>query len=64
MENPTAPRILIVRIWFEGDPPAELRARLMEVAGGESRDEVIATVATAEDLYASIRVWVEGLTPR
>jgi hypothetical protein len=64
VEYPTSTRLLIVRVWFEGDPPTELRARLVEVADSSPPDEVIATVATLEDLLGSFRAWVEGLTPR
>jgi len=58
--RPTA--IVIIRVWFEGNPPTEFRGRLEEVAEGSSPDRVTATVATPEDLYASVRSWVDRLT--
>jgi hypothetical protein len=53
---------LILRVWFEGNSRIELRARIVEVAGGSSGEELVATVATPEDLYAAVRSWVEQLT--
>jgi hypothetical protein len=51
-------------VWFEGDPPSEFRARLIEVAEHIRGETPIAVAATPEDLYAAVRAWVEALTPR
>jgi hypothetical protein len=59
-----SPRTLIVRVWFEGNPPSDLRARLVEVAESHSADHVIATVANVADLTAALASWIEGLTVR
>jgi hypothetical protein len=63
MPAQSATAIVIVRIWFEGDPPTEFRGRIVEVVKGASSDRVIASVATPQDLYACVRSWVERLTP-
>lgn len=56
--------VLIIRVWFEGEPPTEFRARVVEVAEHVAGESPVAVAATAEDLYAAVRVWVEALTPR
>jgi hypothetical protein len=63
----TPPRregVLIIRLWFDGDPPTELRARLVEVTEYVRGERPVAVAATAEDLYSAVRDWVEALTPR
>lgn len=55
---------LIIRVWFEGDPPSDLRARLIEVLRHSSRERVVATVATPEDLRAAVQAWIDALTSR
>lgn len=54
--------VLIIRVWFEGDPPSELRARLVEVVEHTRGERPVAVTATAEDLYAAVRAWIEALT--
>jgi hypothetical protein len=55
--------ILIIRVWFEGDPPTELRARLVEVGEHIIGERTVAVAATVEDVSAAVRAWVQSLTP-
>jgi hypothetical protein len=64
VEVSDAAAILVLRVWFEGDPPSALRVRLLEVTDGSTPDRVIATVATVDALVVSVRAWVEGLMRR
>lgn len=54
--------ILIVRVWFEGGPPNDFRASLVDVTDDSSLERVVATVATREALCSAVCSWVEELT--
>jgi hypothetical protein len=56
--------VLIIRVWFEGDPPSELRARVVEVVDPPINERTVATVATAGDLNDAVRSWIETLAPQ
>jgi hypothetical protein len=50
--------VLIVRLWFEPDHAAGLRARITQTtASGDER--AIAVVASADDICAVVKEWVE-----
>jgi hypothetical protein len=63
-EASTQGAVLIIRVWFEGEPPSKLRARVVEVVESNINERTVATVATAEDLYEAVRSWIGGLTPQ
>jgi hypothetical protein len=56
--------VLIIRVWFEGDPPSEIRARIVEVVDPPINERTVATVASAEDLNDAVRSWIEKLAPQ
>jgi hypothetical protein len=61
VETKTSTAVLVIRVWFDGDPP-QLRARLIEVRGTSGPEQVLSAAGTADDLYAVVRQWVEALT--
>jgi hypothetical protein len=52
--------ILIVRIWMEGSARDGLRARITRTLDATGPEQAGATAATPEDIYASVRTWVEA----
>ena len=55
--------VLIIRVWFEGDPSTGLRARLVRISDALGPKQVSAAAAP-EEIYVAVRAWVEELTLR
>ena len=60
VEAPFSTAVLIVRVWFEGDPPS-FRARLIDVRP-PALEQTLRAPGNPEDLYAAVHDWVEKLT--
>ncbi|MGZ6266979.1 MAG: hypothetical protein ACXVD9_05045 [Actinomycetota bacterium] len=56
---PNATGMLILRLWVEGNTLTGLRARITQTLDGTGGERSVATAATAEDIYAVVRRWVE-----
>jgi len=53
---------LIVRLWIEPNHEAGLRARITQSVDSGLTERSIAVVASADDIYAVVRQWVEAFT--
>jgi hypothetical protein len=51
--------MLIVRLWIEGSPQTGLRARITRTLDTSGPEHAVAIAATADDVYAIVRTWVE-----
>jgi uncharacterized NAD(P)/FAD-binding protein YdhS len=60
-EPPRPVGIIIVRAWFEDDSTAAFRARITQALDLSRADEVVSTVATPEQVYTTVRAWLEAL---
>jgi len=50
-----------VRVWIEGESPVDgLRARITQTIDLLAGAEMIAAAATADDVYAAVREWLEA----
>jgi hypothetical protein len=52
--------LLIVRAWLEG-PDQRLIARITETLDVVDQPATVRIVGTAEDIYAALHYWLEGL---
>ena len=61
MSFPSADRtgILVVRLWIEANARDGFRARITRTLDAARPQQATTTAATAEDLYAVVRTWVE-----
>lgn len=50
---------LIVRLWVEPAAQVGFRARITHTLDSTGREQQVATTATAEEVYATVRAWVE-----
>ena len=52
--------VLVVRAWIEGETP-QLKARISHTVDLGRREPATATASSAEQIYAEVRRWLEGL---
>jgi hypothetical protein len=52
--------ILILRLWIEADASEGFRARITQKLDSTEPEQAMATAADPEDIYASVRTWVEA----
>ena len=53
---------LIVRLWIEPNHEAALRARITQSVDTRFTEQSIAVVASADDICAAVKQWVEAFT--
>jgi hypothetical protein len=56
--------ILMVRLWIEASAVEGFRARITQTLDSMTTEQAVATVASPEDLYETIRGWVETFVSR
>jgi hypothetical protein len=54
--------VLLVRLWVEGDPATDLRARITRTADIQDGAGVTTIAGTAEEVLATVRDWLEDMT--
>ena len=52
--------LMMLRMWIEADPRSGFRARITHTLDASVPDQAMVTVATPEDLYVTVRDWVEA----
>lgn len=59
--NPSSDRtgVLIVRLWMEANHQHGLRARITQTLNSTAGEESVALAATADDICAVVKRWVE-----
>ena len=61
---PPETSVLIVRAWVEGEPPVQLRARMIRIVDVTRPDEQVSTATTVEEVLQAVRLWLEELLAR
>ena len=51
--------LLIVRIWREGPPTDEIRARIIRVIGVSRKDRLVTVVQSAPSIEAVVHEWLQ-----
>lgn len=51
--------VLIVRLWIEANHETGLRARITQTLGSMGAEQSVAVAATADDICAVVKQWVE-----
>lgn len=52
--------LLVIRAWREEEGPTGLRVRITHTADVTDDQDAVAVVSAPEDVYAIVRVWLEG----
>ena len=53
--------ILIVHLWIEDASPEGFRARITRTLDSRDRERTASMAGTPEDVYTTVRTWVEGV---
>jgi hypothetical protein len=53
--------VLVIRAWIETNGDERLRARITQTIDIEQRDQTSTVVATADEIYAAVCLWVSTL---
>jgi hypothetical protein len=52
--------LLIVRVWIEGDRESGMRARITRTLDLSTRDEVVTTTTSVEEIVATVHAWLDS----
>ncbi len=59
--DPERTGVLLLRAWLDGSPP-QLKVRITQTPDIEGEDPQEATAATADDVLAAVRAWLDSLS--
>ena len=51
--------LLVVRVWFEGAPPGDLRARVLSSMQLDAEPQLSAVVRTRAELQVAVNAWLD-----
>lgn len=58
-EQPERSAVMVLRLWMEPQHENGLRVRITQTLDTETAEESVAVVATADDICAVVKRWVE-----
>ena len=50
--------VLVIRVWFEGSPEAQLRARITRTLDVTNETEEVTATSSVEEVQATVRQWL------
>jgi 16S rRNA G1207 methylase RsmC len=64
MKSETSARtaVMVLRLWMEPQHETGLRVRITQTLDAASVEQSVAVVATADDICAAVKRWVEDFT--